>query len=98
MSVSCIIYIALTKQVLAEAVHHIDEVNIICIGDDTVTPVIDGKYISVTAFTVLFTAWYRPNCIFTCYLSLAVNINNLYNNYYALPCCKQNYYYYYLLL
>ena len=43
MSVSCIIYIALTKQVLAEAVHHIDEVNIICIGDDTVTPVIDGK-------------------------------------------------------
>ena len=43
MSVYCIIYIALTKQVLAEAVHHIDEVNIICIGDDTVTPVIDGK-------------------------------------------------------
>ena len=43
MSVSCIIYIALTKQVLAEAVHHIDEVNIICIGGDTVTPVIDGK-------------------------------------------------------
>ena len=47
MSVSCIIYIALAKQVLAEAADHIDEVNIICIGDDTVTPVIDGKWISI---------------------------------------------------
>ena len=54
--------------------------------------------LTVTAFTVLFTAWYRPNYIFTCYLSLAVKTINLYTNYYALPCCKQNYYYYYLLL
>ena len=42
------------------------------------------RKITVTAFTVLFTAWYRPNCIFIylCY-TLSLKIINLYIKYYA---------------
>ena len=38
---------------------------------------------TVTVFTVLFTAWYRPNCIFTYLFYLIFKIINLYmyNNY-----------------
>ena len=45
--------------------------------------------ITVTAFTVLFTAWYIAQLYFYLFmLSLSLKIINLYNNYYAVLCCK----------
>ena len=52
MLVTCIIYVVLTKQALTEAVHHIDEGNVIRIGY-AVTPVISGNIIC-QLYTYLF--------------------------------------------
>ena len=51
MLVTCIISVVLTKQARTEAVHHIDEVNVIRIGD-AVTRVISGNICKL--YTYLF--------------------------------------------
>ena len=55
MLVTCIISVVLTKQALTEAVHHIDEGNVICVGYD-VTPVISGNILGnfILIYLMLF--------------------------------------------
>ena len=44
MLVTCIISVVLTKQAVTEAVHHIDEVNVIRIGDAVMSSSGDESY------------------------------------------------------